>query len=395
MIHIAIDTSALEDNKSLNDANYKALKRLVDAKIISIHIPFIVKREIETQEKELYLEKFKQLKTSLRQFDRVRKNNDLYQKIRQIKTEIDQLEPTILEDADNFSKAWVEGLNSKICELNQNQTTDAWAAYFNGEAPLTSKKERQDIPDSFVCRGIEQIQKDVTDLVVLAKDKKIFDTFKSKPNYEVHKTIREFIASQNIQDKLKDLDKGFQIFQKQTQNLLGFIQSYEQSNPQIKVYLESNIGEAILDSSVNGIPYSNDIDGEATISSYYDGRDVEIDLTNPTHYGEDQIGFKFKLNVEVVVDYFIDKSEYYGHYYGDDDSWISDISVEDWNDHVLHAESTIDVKVTGIVSVKIRPEAANLVELANCDPEKLEDHFHDLYAESEFKIESVDDIEVE
>lgn len=395
MIHVAIDTSALEDNKSLNDANYKALKRLVDSEIITIHIPYIVKKEIETQEKELYLEKYKQLKTSLRQFDRVRKNDDLYQKINQIKTQIDQLEPSIIADADNFSKDWVEGLNSKICELNQSQTSDAWDAYFNGAAPLTSKKERQDIPDSFICRGIENIQRDVTDLVVLAKDKKIFNTFNNKPNYEVHKTIREFVESSKIQEELEELDtiRGSEIFKNKTQNLIGFIQKLELTTNLIKGYLENNIGEAIIDSSVYDVPLSNDIEGEATISSYYDGKNVNLDLDKATHYGENQIGFDFELEVEVYIDYYIDKSEYYMSLADHEDD-PRNISIEECNDHVFQAESVVNVAVKGTVSIKIDTSNVDFAELAKCEPEELDDYLNDIYCESQIKIEAIESIEI-
>lgn len=395
MIHVAIDTSALEDNKSLIDANYKALKRLVDTQEITIHIPYIVKREIETQEKEFYLEKYKQLQTSLRKFDRVQKPAELYQKINQIKAEIDQLETTILEDAERFSKAWVEGLNSQICELNQDQTNNAWEAYFNGTAPLTSKKERQDIPDSFVCRGIEKIQSDVTDLVVLAKDNKIYKTFKNKPNYEVHKSIREFISSEQIQSKLEELDTitGINIVKSEIQNLVGFIQKFEASTNMIKDYLESNVGERIVDSSIFNVPYSNDADGEATISSFYDGQNISINLTKPTHYGENQIGFEFELEIEVIVDFFIDKSDYYLEFYNDNAEGPN-ISVDDWNDHVFHAESEVNVKVKGTVSIKIDTSNQDFAEIANCKPEELDDYLNDLYCDSKIEIESIDELEL-
>lgn len=395
MIHVAIDTSALEDNKSLNDANYKALKRLVDSKIITIHIPYIVKKEIETQEKELYLETYKQLKTSLRKFDRVRKNKDIDQKINQIKTQFDELESSIFADAENFSKQWAEGLNSQICELNQSQTSDAWDAYFNGAAPLTSKKERQDIPDSFICRGIENIQRDVTDLVVLAKDKKIFNTFNNKPNYEVHKTIREFVESAKIQEELEELDtiRGSEIFKNQIQNLIGFIHKFELTTNLIKSYLKDNIGKAIIDSSVYGVPLSNEMDGEATISSYSDGLNINLNLDKAIHYGENQFGFDFELEVEVFIDYYIDKSEYYMSL-ADHEHEPRNVSIDDWNDHVFQAESDVNVAVKGTVSIKIDTSNVDFAELAKCEPEELDDYLNDIYCESQIKIESIESIEI-
>jgi hypothetical protein len=61
MIHVAFDTSGIGQNRSINNINYNALKRLVNENLVTIHIPHVVKREIETQQAAFYLEHFKAL----------------------------------------------------------------------------------------------------------------------------------------------------------------------------------------------------------------------------------------------------------------------------------------------------------------------------------------------
>ncbi len=394
MLHIAIDTSGIGLNRKSSDENYEALQRLVQNNQITVHIPYIVQKEIESQEKDYYLENFNQLKKALRRFSNVNKTQNLSTEINNFKTKMDSLEQDFINDSEKFSKVWIEGLNSKIIPLSLEQSISAWDSYFNGTPPLTSKKNRLDIPDSFICKAIEVISTNLDSLIVLAQDKKIVNTFTNNPKFKVIQSIKDLISSPEIQMMLKDLDKGILIFKNKTQNLLDFIQSSESENPQIHLFLESKVGEALLDLSVYDIPFSNDADGEATISSYYDGRDITLDLVDPIHYGDDQLGFKFELNIEVMVNYCIDKNEYYMQYYGDENSELNHISVQECNDHVLDAESTIDLKVNGIVSVKIKQEQLDFVELANCDPEELDDYLHDLYVLSEFNVVSIDEIEV-
>lgn len=395
MIHIAIDTSSIENNKSVNDANYKALQRLVNSNEITIHIPYIVKKEIESQEKEYYLTKYKQLQKSLRQFNRVQKPPEIYKKFNEIKNEVDQIEDTILSDAERFSNSWVNGLNSKIWELNTAQSISAWDAYFNGTAPLTLKKVRDDIPDSFICSAIKEIKDAVTNLIVLANDIKVYDTFKDMPNVEVHKTIRDFINSKKTQEILEDLDTitGKNIVQSKLANLVDFIKKYEATTSLMEYFLQSKVGEEIVDSNIYDIPLSNDEDGEASITSYNDGENVKIDLDNPIHYGDNQIGYNFELEVEVLVDYFVNKSDYYSELYTGK-HLASNISVEDWNDYVLHAESDIIIKVTGTVSITIDTTNVDFSEIAKCDPDELDDYLHDLYSESIVKIESIGELEL-
>lgn len=394
MIHIAIDTSAIGQSKSTNDANYKALQRLVAAKEIAIHIPYIVKKEIESQEKDFYLTRYKALQQSLKEFNSVQKPTELYEKINGIKNDIKQIDNIILSDAERFSNAWVNGLDSNIWELNATQSLSAWDAYFNGTAPLTSKKNREDIPDSFICSAIEEIKETVTNLTVLAKDSKVYNTFKDMSNIEVHKTIVDFINSKKIQEILEELDtvRGKSILQGKLTNLVDFIKEYEATTSLMESFLESQIGEKILYAKIYDIPLSNDMDGEATINSYHNGENIRIDLDNPIHYGDNQIGYNFELEVEVLVDYFVNKSDYYSEFYAGQ-NLASNISVEDWNDHVLHAESDVNIKVTGIVSITIDTSNVDFSKIAKCDPDDLDDHLHDLYSESIINIESIGEIE--
>lgn len=394
MIHIAIDTSAIGKNRSISDANYKALKRLVDSNKLTIHIPYIVKKEIESQEKDFYLQEYKQLQKSLRQFNRVQKPPELYKKITQIKDEIEQLEDTILLDAVRFSNAWVNGLNSKIWEINTTQTVSAWDAYFNGTPPLTLKKVRDDIPDSFICSAIKEIKDSVPDLIILANDIKIYDTFKGKPNIEVHKTIKDFVNSENIQEILEELDTitGKNIVQSKLKNLVDFIKKYETTTSLMEDFLRDKIGEEIVDNFIYDMPLSNEADGEATISSYNEGENIIIDLNNPIHYGKNQIGFNFELEVQVTVDYFVNKSDYYSELYSGEHT-ANNISVGDWNDHVFQAESDIVIKVTGTVSIEIDTTNIDFSEIAKCDPDQLDDYLNDLYCGSLIKIETISEIE--
>lgn len=58
MIHIVMDTSGIGLNRSFKRVSFKTLEKLVEMGHISIHIPYIVRREFETQQYEYYLNKY-------------------------------------------------------------------------------------------------------------------------------------------------------------------------------------------------------------------------------------------------------------------------------------------------------------------------------------------------
>lgn len=382
MIHIALDTSGIGKNKSQKDASYLALKRLIKADLLAIHAPYVVQRELETQELEYYLKEYHQLKESLRKFLRVPKSPLVHEIINDIQKKIEESEDSINKDASSFSESWLKGLNANIQPIDTNQTISALEAYFKGTSPLTSPKNREDIPDSFICRGIEEIKKKFSELVIIASDKKVVNTFSKLPNYIIFPNIEMFIQSTDIQDKLKGLD----IIDSQIGNVLSFIQRSEIKNPTIQDFLADCISEEMWDKKIYDIDYSND-ENEATISSAYTGNNINIDLNNPIHYGEDQFGFHFNLEVETEIEYFIDKHEYYSRL---DDEWS--VYVSDWNDHVFQASETRLLSVSGIVSIKINTTSLNLSEISQLDEEEFDEYFHDVYREAELNIESIEEI---
>lgn len=75
---------------------------------------------------------------------------------------------------------------------------------------------------------------------------------------------------------------------------------------------------------------------------------------------------------------------------------VEDISfsVNDWNDHYFQAEDEFNVKVTGIVSIKINTKNLDLTDISKLEEAKFEDYFHDIYSEAEVNIESIEDIEL-
>ena len=90
MIHIALDTSGIGKTKSQKEASYLALKRLIKANQLTIHAPYVVKRELETQELEYYLKEYRLLKESLRKFLRVPKSEVVHKIINDIQKQIEE-----------------------------------------------------------------------------------------------------------------------------------------------------------------------------------------------------------------------------------------------------------------------------------------------------------------
>ncbi|WP_336951164.1 PIN domain-containing protein [Acinetobacter sp. AS167] len=390
MIHVAFDTSGIGQNRSINNINYKALKRLVSENLITIHIPHVVKREIETQQAAFYLEHFQKIIKNFKDFRQIPKNKELNEFFLQIENSLNIITENVHSDAKRFSEQWIKEINGEIYGIDSNEAVLALEAYFQGSAPLTSVKNRLDIPDSFICRSFEKIQTVINDLlIIVVSDKKIKNTFKNNDNFNMYDDIHQFVNSDLIQPLLKNLD----YLQSISTDLIKFIRQFEQSDQSITSLLKHTIGESIVYKSVYGVPNSNEHNGEATITSYYDGNNININFDDPTHYGDDLIGFPFDLEIEVSIEYFISKSEYWA-VAADDNFDDSHLSIGDWNDHTYEVEEIVLIKVQGIVSIKIKKSEFLNDEIKSMSRLEIDDYLKDIYQQSDVKIESIENIEL-
>lgn len=342
MIHLTFDTSGIGTDRRTSHPNYEALQRLVKYGFLKLHIPYIVKREIETQQYKKYNENYKKLISGTDKISSFTKNPSLVNDIQKL---LESYKSEFEKDRELYSNEWLTGLNAKIYGIDAKQATAAFEAYFNTTAPFISEKNRQDIPDSFVCRGIEKIKETIPQLYVIANDKKVINAFKDKNGYILFNNIFDFISLSEVQEQLKESENKIII-----NNFIKSIREHEKFEKKIYNFLSNNIGEFLIGYSVYNIPKSNDIEGEASISSYYDIENIDIDLNKPIHYGNDEIGFRFNLKILTVVQYCIDK---YVYYHLMDEGRSKKISVTPCNDYVLDAEEDAVLSISGIVSVKL------------------------------------------
>ncbi len=379
MIYVTFDTSAIS-KMGTHKADYEAIKRLVDSENIEIHIPYVVKRELETQ--RILLNK-ESLNNITKQINNLKKTLMGASNISDFMNYFEKSKKEIMQDVEDNVKDFFEGWKAIIHQLDETQSINALEAYFEGKLPLSEPKNREDIPDSFICRSIENLKdvNNIDSLVVVANDKKVIRNFEGKEGFSIYKTIEEFIRAEDIQLMLSNLD----IIESIRNNPQDLVVNFEQDSSAIKSYLSDAVGEAIYNKSI--IHYSiPDDNNEAIINGYDEGHDIKLNFDNIIHYGNNQIGVKFELNIWVNAYFFIYKRDYYIEEYN--------FSVSDWNDYYFESEDEFHVKVNGVVSIKPNHSNLDITEIDLLDNDEINDHLHDYYCDSIMNIESIDSIEL-
>ena len=354
MIHIILDTSIYRNNPSRDNLSFKAIEKLLDAKWATLHIPYVVEREFQTQQRKIYENDLKKVVSGLSGLARKQLSPDISIKIESLKKEIDNESENILSDAEYQFVKWAEDIGANRFALCLEQATVALEAYFQGKPPLKMVKNREDIPDSLIVQAIKKIHSTNTDTHVVAEDKKIREAFSNIDSIFTYRSLAEFVESEIVQNELKDLD-----FLDNLKEIGEAIKGFEKEYHEISETISDEIGEKLVGTTIHDSSIPDD-NNEAVITTYYTPERIELDFENLAYYGNGHIGIPFSLYIEVDAFFYIFKSEYFSM----DLSIEHRPSVTDHNDHYFEAEDNFELLVEAVFSLKIDRENINLDKIS-------------------------------
>ncbi len=356
MIHVILDTNIFRNNPDRSNLNFKALEKLATANSVELHIPYVVEREFQTQQRDIYSKDIEKSLSGLAGLSRRQLSPELLEKVELIKKELENQKEPILYDAEQQLVNWCLSINAIRHPLCLEQAIDSLEAYFQGKPPLKAVKVRDDIPDSFVVRAIEKISKENGDVHVVAGDKKVQESFDENDKVTVYKSLSEFIEADLIQSELKDIDVIENL-----ERIESAIIEFENEYGEISIAISKEIGEKILWETISD-PSIPDDNNEASINSYYEPEDINLDFTDISYYGGGNFGVPFTLKILVGAIYYIFKADYYCM----DHDREHVPSVTDHNDHYFEAEDEFDIEVKGMATVSIDRDNIDYDDFGKC-----------------------------
>jgi len=356
LIHVVLDTNIYRKCPSRDNLNFKAIEKLSIAKWVLLHIPYVVEREFQTQQREIYEKDLKKAVSGLAGLERKQLSPEILEKIKKLRDDLDKDYKSILSDAELQFINWAKNIGANRLPLCLDQANLALEAYFQGKPPLTNAKVRDDIPDSFIVQAINKLQVANGKIHVVAEDKKIRKAFTSNESIYIYESLAKFMGSEIIQNELKDLDLVDNL-----EEIGKSLEEFEKDCGEITETIKDEIGDKLVGSTIydESIPDDN---SEATIYSFWEPEDIELDFEDLAYYGNGHIGIPFNLRILVNGVYYIFKSDYYAMDYEEGKR----PSVTDHNDHYFEAEDEFELFVEGVVSLTVDRENINLNNLSEC-----------------------------
>jgi len=321
-----------------------------------LHIPYVVQREFQTQEREKYSKDLQNAISGLSGLSRKKLSTLFEERLREIEDELKRINADILQDAEDQFILWADAVGANRIPLCLDQASGALEAYFQGKPPLKSVKNRDDIPDSFIVQAIKKLQVEAGIIHVVAGDKKVRGAFDGDPNAVVYEDLAKFIESEQIQTELLELD-----LLENLDSVQEALKVFEDESGEITAKISSDIGEKLMWRRIvhSSIPDDNN---EASISGYYDPEGIELNFDYLTYFGSGEFGVPFELKIEVSATYYIFKSDYYALDVGGEHT----PSVSDHNDHYFEAEDTFVINVMGTASITVDWSKFNPDDFSEC-----------------------------
>jgi hypothetical protein len=239
--NVALDTNIFRSNPTLDSLGFRALARLCKNDVYRLHIPYIVEREFQTQQLAIFEKDSKKALSGISSLQRKPISKRLQKTLQEIEDNFKSASNSAHREAENRIIEWAKSVGAIRHPLSLDDATNALEAYFNGTAPLKEPKIRDDLPDSFLVRALESTVLQTGELVVVANDKKILDSFKDNTSVVAFSSLSKFIGSDDVQEEIKELD-----LLDQFDEIKSAVSAYEDETSDISSAVASQIGSKLL-----------------------------------------------------------------------------------------------------------------------------------------------------
>jgi len=341
MIEVVLDTSIFRQDPKREKSAFRALKRLCWQNKVQLHIPEFVKREFLSQQEDLIAKDLDAIRSSANSLLRRTRRKELTRYATKVVRGAEEVCPKITAEVGEEFAKWMSESNAKGQRIKSEHTQQVINDYFEGNPPFKTRKNRSDIPDSFIWQAICDISERTREVHIVANDGALLQAVKSKPGLISYSTLEEFIESPVCQTAIRQLDQAI------TANI-DRISKQIRKDESLAHMVEVDIINALSSRKVRGRDILDD-NNEGMILTVGEPKNLKFDFEAIDYYGGGEFGIPFTTSIECSVSYAIAKGNFYTL-----PEWKADrISVGELNEHYLDAEEDFAIDVEGSLLVKM------------------------------------------
>ncbi len=373
MIHVVLDTSIYRADVARRKQAFKALERLAASGFLQVHLPYVVHKEFTSQRQAEFRKHSATVLSELRSLERLGLDDDLSEKVRQLRVAVEELQPQLASYAEREFKTWSFQIRAVSHPVEPVHGISVLESYFDGQAPFREPRAREDIPDAFIYQVLLALKAKHGELHFIVADKRLRAICEGK-DFHVYDSLDEFIASELPQGALRKHENTKRLVTAVIEVLPSFAGSFAEG-----------ISSGIVDELAGKELHSGRLEDDNHVGRIVmvgTPKDIVIEHGEAEYYGEGLIVVPFSLEVDCLVEYAISKSVYYSL----PDEKAALVSVTDLNDYYYEAEEHFMLRVVGQLAISIGADE-NATDFATSTIERLLEN-------AEVEIDSIVEMEI-
>jgi hypothetical protein len=345
MIHVVLDTNIFSADRKREKTAFRALERLGSKGKLQLHVPYFVREEFLSQQRESLKSAFSKIDDSLKTLTDVAGDKRVLQFVEETKKRLTIIRDEAKAYVGKEFNSWVRGILAKEYGIAHDHGARVAVDYFNGTPPFKTPKNRNDLPDNFIWQTILDVKKQVNRLHIVVNDGQLRETAKADKGLIVYKDLTDFMNTDVCQEALKEItDEPLLI-----NNMERILEILSDNEREIQNMIETDIIEAII-----GQRFTDELlPDEETKAEVVEARPpslVMMHLASADYYGENEIGIEFEAHMDCIVEYAL----YKGHL----ERAKRRIAVEDRNEYYFGIKEPFELESHGVLQLK--PDAKRL-----------------------------------
>lgn len=338
-LRVVLDTNVYSSDKYRLGQGFKTLGRLCKDGHAELLLPFIVRREFETQLDVNAAEALSSFEKSCKKLANSPIPADLRASLDELVCTFKARRQDVLDSHSlNFSE-WMLEHDVEERPLNGEHAVAALENYFNIGPPFKALKVREDIPDALLYQEVAHLAKDQP-LIFICNDTKLVEAIAGVPNIRHFSDLNGFLASEAVQEVVA-LGAATD-----AQDLLVRLKQFAAAGDSALSTYVSDHGAEDLAGTYFTSPSLPGDDREAYIYMFGSLDNVDFDWDNATYHGEMVYVVPFAGLGEFNITYYVPKWD------------VEQIeqrggSYSYHNDYVVEADEEATLQVTGTLRIKI------------------------------------------
>ena len=278
-IKLILDTNVYSSDKLRLGQGFKTLGGLSKGGHVELLLPYIVKREFETQLEASASEIVSGLEKNGVALANGPISDDLREMLDAFMAKLADQKQEVIESQSAHFSAWLEDHAVTVLALNGKHAIAAMENYFSAGPPFQSAKRRQDIPDAMIYQALVN-SAEGGPIVFVCNDQKLANAIIGIANITVYKDLNEFIASDDIQAIISEQEAA-----ERATDLLQRLERLASTSPNpLSEFVSEHGGEGLVRTSFSSPSIPGD-DREAYIYMFGNLDDIELDWGRAAYHG--------------------------------------------------------------------------------------------------------------